>query len=278
MTRHRHDGSGVVVTICSPERHDHVVNQHRLLAPERTGWKHLLVRLGAPEWEPWHGCWAIDVPVDGPLPLAFARNAGLDEAVASGLETIVALDADCVMPPASLDRYQEALTENSDAVTCGPVTYLDTGASIESSELKRATNPHPVRPMPRDDAISIATDEEYSLFWSLSFALTAKTWCGLRERGAGFAEEYRGYGAEDTDFGRRLCQLGTQMLWVGGAHAYHQFHPVCSPPVEHLDDILRNGAIFAREWGWWPMGGWLREFELAGLIERDDKIGWRRVI
>ena len=48
------------------------------------------------------------------------------------------------------------------------------------------------------------------------------------------------------------------------------------PPTRHLDDILRNGALFAERWGWWPMGGWLDGFEQLGLIERDGE-GYRRV-
>ena len=43
-----------------------------------------------------------------------------------------------------------------------------------------------------------------------------------------------------------------------GARAYHQHHPSSSPPVQHLADILRNGALFRRRWGRWPMEGWLR--------------------
>lgn len=277
MTGQRGDDLGVVVTISSPGRQEHVVHQHQLLASEHSGWRHLLVRLGAPGWEPWDRCWAIDVPVDGPLPLAAARNAGLDTAVAGGADTIVALDADCVVLSPSLDCYRDALAAYPDAVACGPVTYLDDGVLIEPNELERATNPHPVRPAPREGEIKIASDEEYSLFWSLSFALTAFTWRNLRKQKAGFTEEYRGYGAEDTDFGRRLRALGTRMVWAGGAHTYHQFHPVSFPPVEHLEDIIRNGEIFAREWGFWPMTGWLNEFEQAGLIERDNKLGWRIV-
>jgi hypothetical protein len=59
------------------------------------------------------------------------------------------------------------------------------------------------------------------------------------------------------------------MRWVGGADAFHQYHPVSDPPIEHLDDIVRNAAIFHQRWGWWPMQGWLREFEARGLIRRD---------
>jgi hypothetical protein len=40
--------------------------------------------------------------------------------------------------------------------------------------------------------------------------------------------------------------------------------------VQHLADILHNGALFRRRWGRWPMEGWLLEFERMGLVERED--------
>ena len=63
---------------------------------------------------------------------------------------------------------------------------------------------------------------------------------------------------------------------MGDARTYHQHHPTQEPPVQHLDDILRNGAIFAERWGRWPMGGWLAEFETRGLVERTPDGGWVR--
>ena len=68
---------------------------------------------------------------------------------------------------------------------------------------------------------------------------------------------------------------GLGLTWVGGAAAYHQWHPVGSPPVGHLTDIVRNGALFAKRWGWWPMGGWLTEFEALGLARRASDGGWQ---
>jgi hypothetical protein len=59
------------------------------------------------------------------------------------------------------------------------------------------------------------------------------------------------------------------MRWVGGAHAFHQFHPVSDPPVEHVHDIVRNAKVFHQRWGWWPMSNWLNAFEQRGLITRD---------
>ena len=90
-----------------------------------------------------------------------------------------------------------------------------------------------------------------------------------------FDERYEGYGGEDTDFGFRLRDAGVPLVWVGGAHAYHQYHPTSVPPWQHLDDILRNGRHFAQRWGRWPMTGWLDAFERAGAI-RCDGPDWVR--
>ena len=111
----------------------------------------------------------------------------------------------------------------------------------------------------------VVTTTAYGLFWSLSFAVHADTW----HRIGGFCELYRGYGGEDTDFAQCAAALGVPMCWVGGAHAFHQYHPVADPPVEYLGDIVRHCEIFHRRWGWWPMEGWLASFEADGLVHRD---------
>jgi hypothetical protein len=108
-------------------------------------------------------------------------------------------------------------------------------------------------------------DGDHALFWSLSFAVQASLWQGL----GGFCEQYTGYGAEDTDFGQLAASQGIGLTWVGGAWSYHQHHPTSDPPVQHLHDILRNAAVFHRRWGWWPMSGWLQDFERQGLIRYD---------
>jgi GT2 family glycosyltransferase len=108
----------------------------------------------------------------------------------------------------------------------------------------------------------VVAGDNYDLFWSLSFAVTPATW----RRIGGFCELYRGYGGEDTDFAHSAAGAGVGLRWVGGAHAFHQHHPVSNPPVQHLDDILRNAQVFHRRWGWWPMSGWLDAFAAQGLI------------
>ena len=66
------------------------------------------------------------------------------------------------------------------------------------------------------------------------------------------------------------------MRWVGGAIAFHQYHEVSAPPVEHLESILRNARVFHRRWGWWPMPGWLNRFAELGLVRFDARDGWVR--
>lgn len=204
----------------------------------------------------------------GPLPLASARNIGALTALDLGAELLVFLDVDCIPGRNMLGRYHKAVVEpeHHDALLCGPVTYLaPPGAEGYPETLEGLINPHPARPAPPDGEVVASTD--YELFWSLSFALTALTW----QRIGGFCERYRGYGAEDTDFAQTARAAGVPMRWVGGAHAFHQFHPVSDPPVEHLHDIVRNATIFHRRWGWWPMPNWLNAFEQRGLITRDGE-------
>ena len=205
----------------------------------------------------------------GSLPVASARNIGALAALNEGAELLAFLDVDCIPGRSLLGRYYEAGVdlEHRDALLCGPVTYLPPprGAEGYPMALEPMINPHPARPAPPDgDVVSSA---DYELFWSLSFALTAATW----RRIGGFYDRYRGYGAEDTDFAQTARAAGVPMRWVGGAHAFHQFHSVSDPPVEHLHDIVRNATVFHQRWGWWPMSNWLDAFEQRGLIVRDSE-------
>lgn len=197
------------------------------------------------------------------LPIAAARNLGAQRAIDGGAELLIFLDVDCIPAPAMVTAYRRAAEhpDHRQALLCGPVTYL--AANADLSRLESLTAPHPARPAPPDGCIEDCT--QYELFWSLSFAVTPTTW----QRTGGFCTDYTGYGGEDTDFGQSAAAAGIAMRWVGGAHAFHQFHPVSDPPTEHLDDIVENAKLFHRRWGWWPMHGWLNAFEEQGLIIRD---------
>jgi GT2 family glycosyltransferase len=213
----------------------------------------------------------IDADREG-LPLARARNAGAACAIERGAELLVFLDVDCLPAPDLFAAYQEAAEAEPRRILCGPVTYLPPAppGGYDLTRLAAFDDPHPARPAPEPG--EIVHDDRHDLFWSLSFAVTAGVWSEL----GGFHEGYVGYGGEDTDYGQVAAAAGVGLAWVGGARAYHQHHEVESPPVRHLDAILRNGAIFHERWGRWPMTGWLEAFAAQGLVERTPDGGYRR--
>ncbi|WP_148613481.1 glycosyltransferase family 2 protein [Nocardioides rubriscoriae] len=205
----------------------------------------------------------VDVPADG-LPLATARNRGVEHLVDRGADVVVLLDVDCLAGFSLVSAYADAACAHPDRLWSGPVTYLPPDVFVSHpAELAAHDAPHPARPAPRPGQVEESTRPE--LFWSLSFAVTPTTW----ERIGGFDEAYVGYGGEDTDLARRAEAAGVRSWWLGSARAYHQHHRVSSPPVEHLDAILRNGRTYHQRWGEWPMLGWLRDFEARGLVRRD---------
>ncbi|MFS0795015.1 glycosyltransferase family 2 protein [Microbacterium sp. 1P10AE] len=206
------------------------------------------------------------------LRVGAGRNVAAAAAIAEGAELLVFLDVDCLPGPEMLPRYTEAALAHPGALLAGPVTYLASVQRPEIADLPSVTRPHRARPALHPGQTRVAGPHEYDLFWSLSFALTPATW----ERLGGFHDAYEGYGAEDTDLAWTARAAGIPLVWTGGADAYHQWHPVSSPPWQHLDDILRNGATFHRRWGVWPMGGWLEAFAAAGAIERRGE-EWVRV-
>lgn len=212
----------------------------------------------------------VSVP-DGRLPLARARNVGAKAAITAGADFLIFLDVDCIPSPGMIQRYLDCSTEDPVArLLCGPVAYLPPAppGGYDLDRLGAIAQAHPARPCPREDQTIRGGDAR--LFWSLSFAMRTDHW---RQVG-GFCESYCGYGGEDTDFGQRAAAAGVRLDWIGGAWAYHQFHPSEDPPVQHLHDVLANANIFYQQWGWWPMSGWLHGFERLGLAEYDPARGW----
>ncbi len=253
-------------------RHAHLRRQQASLArgsvqPDEV----VVVAMGDPDLPVTTG--TVVVPLDADpadLPLAAARNAGARAALDRGCEVLVFLDVDCLAGPTLLETYAETATAHPGTVWSGPVTYLPAGLDEDAlAHPWRLDAPHPARPAPAPGEVLLGAEPD--LFWSLSFALHRDAW----ERAGGFHEGYSGYGGEDTDFARLVVAAGLDLGWVGGARAYHQHHPTTSPPVQHLDDVLRNGALFAARWGTWPMRGWLEAFEERGLVRRTGD-GWVR--
>ncbi|AYG84864.1 hypothetical protein DWB77_07079 [Streptomyces hundungensis] len=266
-----------VITIAAGRHRHLLLQQDGLSRGARTPDQYVIVAMDDPDIGPLTAgrrpppC-VLDLPLaEGGLPLAAARNAGAARALEGGADLLVFLDVDCVPGPTLLDRYAQVAEDG--ALLCGTVAYLPPappgGYGLDA--LADLAPPHPARPAPADGELRRGGDPR--LFWSLSFALTAATW----SRVGGFCESYAGYGGEDTDFSATAARQGVDLWWVGGAPAYHQHHPTHDPPVQHLDDILRNGALYKRRWGTWPMLGWLRAFEALGLAVHDPAADtWRK--
>lgn len=263
------DLSSVTVVTIASGRHDHLDRQLTLLARFSPGAQHVVVAMDDASIREVVGNRADVVSldrVDGRLPLAAARNLGVSLALQAGPRLLLLLDVDCVVAPSALQHYLRASAEAPNALLAGPVTYLAQGVTPppDLTKLAELRNPHPARPAPPPGTLIRHAD--HNLFWSLNFAVTPQVW----ERIGGFCLDYNGYGAEDTDFAWQARSEGIEFVWVGGADAYHQHHPVSSPPVEHTADIVRNAVIFQRRWGSWPMGGWLESLEALGHITWRD--------
>ena len=265
--------SAAVVTIASG-RHTHLRRQREWLAAQSEApLAHVVVSMGDPgirdvvAQHPDVPSELVELPPAAELPLAAARNAGVRRAAELGADTVVLLDVDCLPHEHLVRDYTWALREldGAPAVVSGRVQYLPEGvweAEHTPQTVARLGRDHPARVLPEPGALEAA---DPCMLWSLSLACTVSTW----DLAGGFDERYVGYGGEDTDFGQRLAAAGGTLWWLGGATAYHQYHPTQSPPVQHVAAIVRNAALFQDTWGFEPMEGWLREFASRGLIVRE---------
>ncbi|MCW2735759.1 galactosyltransferase-related protein [Nocardioides sp.] len=259
-----------VVTIAHG-RHDHLARQRASLARAGSSLAdHVVVAMDDPHLAASDWCAASVSTTPLGLPLAAARNCGAQVAIDRGATTLVFLDVDCLAAPALVGAYAAAVADAPTTVWSGPVTYLDPPPSggYDLDALSALDSPHAARPAPAIGERLTGADPD--LFWSLSFACSVEAW----HRTGGFHEAYVGYGGEDTDFGRVVLDVGLDLGWVGAARAYHQWHPVSRPPVEHVVDIVRNAEIFRERWGTTPMLGWLEVFEERGLVRRARHGRW----
>lgn len=208
----------------------------------------------------------VHAPGD-PMPLAAARNRAADAATG---DLFIFLDVDCIPGPTLVARYTEAGLSHP-GLLLGEVLYLPAGPhQTDPKTLDTIARHHPARPEIRPDEIRPEPDP--GALWGLSFALPAETW----RRSGGMDERYTGYGAEETDLAATLAARNVPTHWIGNARAYHQHHQVHIPPLQHLDHIIRNAALFHRKWNRWCMEYWLGQFRDLGLIAWGEDLSVRR--
>ncbi len=263
--------SGAAVVTVVHGRHHHLSLQRASLAVQSAGaFSHVVVAIDDPVVAAADWCSTTLASTSQGLPIAAARNRGAELALDRGATALVFLDVDCLADASMVEAYVDAVEEDPATVWSGPVTYLDPppDEGYDLAALRDLDSPHPARPHPGLGERRRGADPD--LFWSLSFACSADAW----RRSGGFCEDYVGYGGEDTDFAQVVLAAGLDLGWVGAARAFHQWHPVSRPPVEHLEDIVRNAEIYRRRWGTTPMKGWLEAFGAAGLVHTDDHGQW----
>lgn len=211
----------------------------------------------------------LEVTGDDPLPMAAARNRA---AAATRSERLVFLDVDCIPGPDLVASYDDGLAE-LDGLLMGDVRYLPPGWPRDPAwtwlDLVSVSQPHPIRPDPPE--LGLRHEGRYGLFWSLTFAVNASTFDGLR----GFDTTFAGYGGEDTDLAFTARREGVPLAWVAGALCLHQHHDTYDPPLNHVAEIVVNANRFHDKWGTWPMGDWLERFAEIGLVDwspQDDHL------
>ena len=268
----RSDLTAVITPVSG--RAAHLARQREALAADRTkGIVHVVVDMSPEggEVRPGAGPPAVVVHVaPGPhgLPLAAARNAGAAAALERGAGRLVFLDVDCLPGPGAIGAYARAVEREPATVWAGPVTYLPRGVLPAPQDLHHHDRPHPGRPAP--DPGHVVREQDWRLFWSLSFAVHVDAW----RRIGGFCEEYAGWGAEDTDLGQLARAAGLGLAWLGDARAYHQHHEPGARAAP--GEVVRNAGVFHRRWGWWPMEDLLARMVDEGVLTRDDD-GWHPV-
>jgi len=195
------------------------------------------------------------------LPLAEARNRAAELATT---DRLIFLDVDCIPSTRMVGRFVKALGE-SRQLWSGVVGYLPAGAcdgDWNEESLRGVATRHPIQPTMRPG--QRIGSQRYELFWSLCFAIDRDSFNTI----GGFDSTYDGYGAEDTDFAFAARAADIPFGYTH-AEAFHQHHPVCKPPLNHFDAIVRNARRFHQKWGHWAMQSWLRAFDEAGLVEFD---------
>ncbi|WP_052055431.1 glycosyltransferase family 2 protein [Myxosarcina sp. GI1] len=196
---------------------------------------------------------------DNRLPLATARTKSAE--IATG-KKLIFLDVDCICDCNLISNFNYHLNRE-EALYQGSVRYLRSGWHAEDRTFKNLLDLSSPNKIHGDRIMgNNKISHPYELFWSLCFGINKQTFIEL----GGFDSRYIGYGGEDTDFAF-TARLHRIPLYKINALAYHQFHPACDPPLNHLEAIVSNAKVFYDKWQILPMRKWLDRFARMGYIK-----------
>lgn len=192
-----------------------------------------------------------------------ARNLCARMARATNL---IFMDAD-TFPSGPAIGVVDRTLDGVDCIALGEIAYLpfDPCTDWSDESLCEIARAHPDRPRP-PAAGARRLDDGHHLVWGTFFGIRRATFAAI----GGFDERFTGYAGEDTDLAFRARAMEVPVMLASGATVFHQHHDVFEPPVQQLRATVDNARRFRDRHGWWPMGGWLDEFERLGLIRRED--------
>lgn len=211
------------------------------------------------------GAEGLRLPVADPdrLPLSQARNLALERL--GGCDLVIMLDVDCIPDPGLPAAYRAAASavELDRSLLLGPVGWLDATEPARgrlSAAQRRCARTTVKRTFP---ASGVARECRPELFWSLSYAVSPRAHRSI----GGFDEGFAGWGAEDTDYGRRAAASGIGLWKVAGAWAYHQPHPPARRTPGQIAAVVDNAERYRGRWGDWPMPDVLAELAATRRID-----------
>jgi glycosyltransferase involved in cell wall biosynthesis len=175
---------------------------------------------------------------------ARCRNEGVRQTTAPHL---LFCDGDCLLPPGHIEAHMERYRPGT--ATCGFCVRLDeassTGVTVETVRRGEFTK------LAAEDELAKLTAMHRKFWWynlvghrskpalkSTDFSISRADY----ERINGFDEQFRGWGCEDDDLGRRLKAAGVRLVSVLDAtRLYHLWHP----PAPSKPTTWREGANVA---------------------------------
>ncbi|ALM90185.1 MULTISPECIES: glycosyltransferase family 2 protein [Alteromonas] len=201
---------------------------------------------------------------NGALPIARARNRGLQEAKSNLLAYI---NVDAIVDKNFIAKGMNAWCPGSVVFT--KVTFVpesqwtfphDTLCHIKSQELPDEDNNEIPSRQQEDDHGKFSDDSICSTVFFISKTDFKKT--------GGFDEGYDGFGLNDEDFFTNCRSLGFSLNQIE-LQTFAPERPNYRCPINHLLDFVRNAERYHAKWGVNPCIDVLNAYAEAGYINED---------